>query len=202
MIDKETISVYNTRISEYKELTTRDKPDLDLTKFVELLPADSFVLDLGCGPAAAAAYIKSQGHRVDPVDASYEMVKAANEAFDIGARQATFDDIDGNQIYDGVWANFSLLHAEPEKFPIYLKAIAQALRNYGVFHIGMKLKTDDEAFKRDKIGRYYSYYSEEELVQHLSEAGFTTHSVTPGEGIGLAGDMEPWIVILSKKMHK
>ena len=109
---------------------------------------------------------------------------------------ATFHAVDGDQIYDGVWANFSLLHAPPEEFPGHLLRLNRALRKHGLLHIAMKLGSGTE---RDQLGRFYAYYSEDELVDHLASAGFSPLETTIGEDKGLAGSVEPWIAICAAK---
>ena len=157
------------------------------------------MLDLGCGPAMSSATMREHGMRVDPTDASKEMVKLANATFDIGARQAQFSDIDESDVYDGVWANFSLLHANVDDFPNILVALHRALKPKGLLHLGMKI---GRGAIRDKYDRYYSYYSQDELVEHLSTAGFVVENVELGEALGMAGDMEPWIVVTSSAKLK
>ena len=195
MTDHETIAAYDARVDAYAGMTKRQKPDPSLLSFIARIPAGGHVLDLGCGPAQASAEMRAQGLDVDPVDASPEMVRLANETYDIGARQAVFEDIDGTGVYDGIWANFSLLHAAPEDFPGHLSALARALKPGGTFHIGMKLGSGSA---RDSLGRRYAYFSQEELSAHLSDAGFVTDEVTTGKDKGLAGDIEPWITILAR----
>lgn len=196
MSDEETISVYDNQVEKYADLVSDDKADPVLQKFMESLSENSYVLDLGCGPANSSALMRRQGIKVDPVDASQEMVAHANKTYDINARQATFDDLTEQNTYDGIWANFSLLHAPIEDFQKYLKAIHSALVPNGIFHIGMKL---GEGMIRDSIGRMYSYYSEAELTQHLENTGFKVLDKTFGEEPGLSGEISPWITILSKR---
>lgn len=195
MTDRQTIETYNQQAGAYADLTRQDKPDPQLVDFVACLPDGGHVLDLGCGPANASAYMRQEGLQVDPVDASSEMVRLANDTHDIGARQATFDDIDVIDIYDGIWANFSLLHASTADLPRHLAAVHRALKPSGYFHIGMKLGSGE---KRDKLGRQYSYYSRQELKQFLTEAGFTVLAVSTGEGVGLSGEMAPWVTMISR----
>ncbi len=196
MTDDETIAVYNDQVEKYATLVTTDKPGAILQGFMDALPKDGYVLDLGCGPANSSAMMREQGLRVDPVDASQEMVAHANKTYDINARQATFDDLQELNTYDGVWANFSLLHAPMEDFSKYLKAIHSALVPNGIFHIGMKL---GEGMMRDSIGRMYSYYTEEDLTQHVKATGFTILDKTFGEEPGLSGEIAPWMTILSRR---
>ena len=194
MTDSKTIAVYDSQVDDYAAFIHRNNTDPWLPAFIARLKADDYVLDLGCGPAHSSAVMREQGLRVDPMDASEQMVKLANDTFDIGARQAAFTDVDEVAIYDGIWANFSLLHASAEDFPQILSALRTALKPDGILHLGMKTGAGS---KRDKLDRFYSYYSEEELRAHLEGAGFVVVNAEHGEGKGLAGNVEPWIVMLS-----
>jgi len=194
MTDAKTISVYDSQIASYLELVEKQPVDELLMDFISRFEPNDFILDLGCGPAMSSATMREHGLRVDPADASTEMVKLANKTFKIGARQALFEDIDHKNIYDGIWANFSLLHATPEELPVILKSLYHALKRPGILHIGMKI---GEGSTRDRLDRYYSYYTEDELKVFLENSGFTVEHVVLGEAVGLAGDMEPWIAIRS-----
>ena len=194
MTDHKTISVYDSQVSDYMEITNQQPVDTTLLGFIARFKPNDYVLDLGCGPAVSSATMREHGLRVDPVDASEEMVKFANSTFDIGARQALFEEIEAMGAYDGVWANFSLLHASSEDFPKILNVLHQALKPKGILHLGMKT---GQGLKRDKLGRYYSYYSEAELRSHLADAGFKVLKTELGEGLGMAGEVEPWIAITS-----
>jgi len=192
MADRDTIAAYDAAIEEYTKLTRKAQPDPALLRFIALIKPGGTVLDLGCGPADASATMRDKGLLVDPVDASAEMVRVANETHDIGARQAVFDDINAVDAYDGVWASFSLLHAARADFGRHVEAVYRALRSGGWFFMGMKLGTGE---KRDRLGRQYAYYSKEELVDHLITAGFTIEESETGQALGLAGDVEPWIAL-------
>ena len=194
MTDQKTVAVYDSQVENYVDILNQLPVDDILTDFIARFNKGDYVLDLGCGPAASSATMRDHGLRVDPTDASLEMVKLANNKFNIGARQAVFDDIDGADIYDGVWANFSLLHASSTDFPKILKALHQALKPDGILHLGMKI---GQGSIRDKLDRYYCYYSEEELRNHLTDTGFVVDKTQLGEAAGLAGDVEPWIALTS-----
>ncbi|MCP4319572.1 MAG: class I SAM-dependent methyltransferase [Hyphomicrobiales bacterium] len=192
MTDHKTIAAYDARVEDYVKLTQRTKPDPTLLGFIARVIPGGCVLDLGCGPAASSVVMRDHGLRVDPVDASPEMVSLANGTHNIGARLANFHDIDDESTYDGIWANFSLLHARPDEFPILLKALHRALVTGGVFHIGMKL---GQGAKRDSLDRFYAYYSQDELSAYLVQSGFCVDGFALGEAPGLAGDIEPWITM-------
>lgn len=196
MADNKTIAVYDDQVEKYAKLVSSEKPGAILQSFINRIPKDSLVLDLGCGPGNSSILMQQHGLEVDAVDASQEMVNYANKNYGLTARQATFDDLHDIQKYHGIWANFSLLHASIDDFPKYLKAIQNALLQDGIFHIGMKL---GKGMHRDSIGRMYSYYSEEELTQHLTDTGFTILEKTFGEEPGLSGEISPWMTALCKR---
>jgi len=100
------------------------------------------------------------------------------------------------EIYHGIWANFSLLHAKRSDLPGHLDAITTALKPNGLFHIGMKTGT---GAKRDGIDRFYTYYEEEELVRYLKEAGLDVFQRSTGAEKGLAGTLDPWVIMLARK---
>ena len=62
----------------------------------------------------------------------------------------------------------------------------------GIFHLGMKVGTGE---KRDALGRFYTYYSVEELTEILVTAGFTLDYKKEGKEMGLAGEVEPFVMI-------
>ena len=193
MTDKETLRVYDAKAAEYAKLIKRennDDPHLD--RFINKLPTGGRVLDLGCGPGISAACMANAGLQVDAIDGSAEMIAMATQHQGVTAWQATFDEITGINIYDGIWANFCLLHASKEAVPQHLAALATALKPGGAFHIAMKLGSGSQ---RDTIGRLYSYYSEPELTNLLVAAGLTVAETAHGRTVGLDGTEADWIVM-------
>ena len=194
MTDYKTISAYDSQVENYLNMVDTQSPDATLVNFIARLKANAYVLALGCGPAHCSVTMRERGLRVDPTDASEKMVNLANSTYDIGARQALFTDINSKNTYDAIWANFSLLHAKTDDFADILQKLYQAMKPAGIFHLCMKI---GQGSKRDKLGRYYSYYSQTQLCSYLNSAGFIVENIELGEATGLAGEAEPWIAILS-----
>lgn len=193
MSDPETIRIYDDRASDYAALTEdHNAADPALEAFVAALPPGGRVLDLGCGPGTSAARMARAGLAVVAVDASGEMVALAARHPGVTARQARFDEIDETAAYDGIWANFSLLHAPQAEFPGHLARLFRALKPGGIFHIALKLGTGEG---RDSLGRFYSYYQEDSLEHLLQQAGFTITARSFGAGPGLSGKVEDWIAM-------
>lgn len=195
MADQETLSIYDAKASEYAALEWSESEMKSLEDFVADLPENPLVLDLGCGPGNFARDMVRHGCRVDAVDGSAEMVALAAQVEGVTAWQAFFEDIDATDTYDAVWANFSLLHAPRADLPAHLARLKRALKAGGVFHIGMKLGSEEA---RDKLGRRYTYVEEGELMALLNDAGLTPYSTLRGEGVGLDGSMAEYIVVRAR----
>ena len=195
MIDARTIAFYDTAAERYATLTDTGQPSDDLRAFMAALPAGAQVLDLGCGPGLASFHMAKAGLRSDPVDASRAMVDHAR-GLGLPARLGTFDDLDAVDVYDGVWANFSLLHAPAADLPRHLAAIARALRPGGLFHAGMKTGTGEA---RDALDRRYTYVTADGWDRLLRDAGFSPVFAREGVDKGCAGTDDAYLVTRARK---
>jgi 2-polyprenyl-3-methyl-5-hydroxy-6-metoxy-1,4-benzoquinol methylase len=193
MSDTETLGVYAAQANNYADLTNGDNAgDPLLGAFMATLATGGHVLDLGCGPGASAAKMAAAGFQVTATDAVPEMIELAQKHDGVTAHVATFNDIEGTDIYDGIWANFSLLHAPKADMPRHLAALAQALKPGATFHIALKTGTGEH---RDKLGRNYSYYTQDELTGLLNAVGLQVDDAATGSGTGLDGTISDWVAL-------
>lgn len=193
MSDEETLKIYATQSENYAALTDDDlSSDPLLAEFIAALPRGGSALDLGCGPGTAAGVMANAGLLVHATDAVPEMIALAAQHPLVHTEVQTFDQTTGTALYDGIWANFSLLHAQRSALPTILRALHTALKPNGYFHIGMKL---GETTARDSIGRQYTYVTEPELRALLGIAGFTITKKHTGSGKGLDGTYADWIAL-------
>lgn len=196
-VDAKTIAVYNAKAQDYAtHFNSGGTPGKHLRRFMDAVIPGGDVLDLGCGPANASRFMKAAGFRVDALDASEEMIRVAAQVNGVTARLGTFDDITDVERYDGIWANFSLLHAPKDQLPRYLKALQTALRPKGVFHIGMKV---GDGMARDGLERRYSFVQPGELKKLIEGAQLHVVAHDEGHEVGLAGSDDPWVVMMAVK---
>lgn len=192
MTDPETIRLYDTRAEDYAQVTATDGPDATLRAFIEALPPQGRVLDLGCGPGLSAGHMAAAGLQVEAWDASAGMVALAAQRPGVVAAEADFDALTACATYDGIWANFSLLHAPREALPRHLAAVHRALKPGGLFHIAVK---EGEGSQRDSLGRLYTYYTKETLSAALRDAGLSPGPYQTGADVGLDGVVAAWISV-------
>ena len=193
-MDNLTIDVYNENAAEYANLDI-DKVSLKAYRdFSNALPKNSLVLDYGCGPGYFAKKFLADGFKVDAFDASEKMIEIASIETQVNWWVADFKSFRATKLYDGIWANFSLLHAPKKEIIQLIQTIFKSLKPHGLFSVGLKLGTGE---KRDRIGRKYSYFEENEIRNILSKEKFYHISHHLGEAKGLDGESANFIIILS-----
>ena len=198
-VDAETMRVYAERAEAYVERITRMEPDGDLRAFIAAVRPKGLVLDWGCGPGNSAAMMAAADLRVEATDASPVMAALAR---DLGVTVAVepFEALRPRPKFDGIWANFSLLHAPRDRVPTLIALAADALMPGGVLHLGMKdLPADGTREGRDALGRFFSYWSEEDLAAACRAARLTPGPARRGAGPGLDGRVEPFLILLARK---
>ena len=193
-MDNLTIDVYNKNAAEYANLNL-DKVSLNAYHdFSNGLPKNGLILDYGCGPGYFAKKFLADGFKVDAFDASEKMIEIASVETKVNWWVGDFKSFRATTLYDGIWANFSLLHSPKKEITPLIQTIFKSLKPHGLFSLGLKLGIGE---KRDKIGRKYSYFEEQEISNILSNEGFCRISHYLGEAIGLDGENANFIIIIS-----
>ena len=192
--DKITINIYNEKTTDYQNMAKSSAEMAAEKDFAASIPVGGYVLDYGCGPGRTAGYFAECGLQTHAFDASIEMVKLARNNIGVKVWLGSFESFSAKDTYDGIWANFSLLHAPREEMHNLLKVIHSALKTKGKLFLSLKLGTGQA---RDTLGRLYTYYEKEELRNFLQTAGFTWESHIEGSGKGLDGTVSEWISVLA-----
>jgi len=193
-LDTETIKYYDKSAESYLDKVCNTYPDSDLLSFINSIKSGGTVLDLGCGPGNSSAMMQSAGLNVQAPDCSQKMVDIAKNKFNVDAIKAEFKELSEIDLYDGVWANFSLLHAPRSEMLSNLKKINRSLKKKGYLHIGLKIGNGE---KRDTLGRQYTYYQPKELKSLLISAGFTINTIRldMDGAISMTGMIEPFMIV-------
>ena len=193
-MDTETIKYYDKSAESYLDKVCNTYPDSDLLSFINSIKSGGTVLDLGCGPGNSSAMMQTAGLNVQASDCSQKMVDIAKNKFNVDAIKAEFKELSEIDLYDGVWANFSLLHAPRSEMLSNLNKINRSLKKKGYLHIGLKIGNGE---KRDTLGRQYTYYQPKELKSLLISAGFTINTIRldMDGAISMTGMIEPFMIV-------
>ena len=173
--------------------------DVDMTAqyrmFLEPIPSDGYILDLGCGAGNAALYFTQHGYQVLAADGCRELCDYTLRRAGCPVRCMLFEELDYTSTFDGIWACASLLHVPKAELPHVLRLIRRALKKGGVFYASFKYGETE----RDKNGRSFSDFTEDSLRAMLHEAGgfqeialWTSYDVRPDR----AGEL--WVTVLCR----
>ncbi|WP_172330849.1 class I SAM-dependent methyltransferase [Mangrovicoccus sp. HB161399] len=190
--DAETIALYDAQAREYGDRFGGTKPYPRLEAFLDQVRPGGRVLDLGCGPGHASARMRERGFVPVPLDASGGMAAEAARRYGLDVTVADFSAIPGLGRFDGAWAHFSLLHADPADLPGHLADIHAALDPGAPFLIAMKTGTGTA---RDRIGRRYAYVGKEQLADLLARAGFSGLEIDTGADEGFDGTLSNFAIV-------
>lgn len=158
------ITYYNENADAFCERTK----DTDLSKeyetFLRLLPPHPHVLDAGCGVGRDAAAFTVKGCDVSAFDPSQEMVLLTKDAAKKAhVTQARFQDICVQDVYDGVWAQLSLIHVPYDETRAVFEKIHASLKKGGIFYATYKYGETSMANK----GRIFWNMSETSILPYL-----------------------------------
>lgn len=179
-----TLEYYNKNYDEYFKNTV----SVDLShlyfKFIEKLPKEAKVLDLGCGSGRDSLYFKNQGYKVTAIDGSKELANLASKLIEQDVIVSNFEELELNDKFNGIWACASLLHLNEIELEKLLTKLEKSLIKDGILYMSFKYGIKEYI---DDKGRYFNCYTEEtikELIEgYLSleiKELFKTNDVIPG----------------------
>ncbi len=164
-------------------------------RFLHYLNPGQKILDAGCGSGRDVIAFQKAGYEVEAFDASAELCRIASEKTEIEVRQLRFEELEGEEQYDGIWACASLLHVKPEVLADVLKRIYRLLKSEGVFYASFKYGSGE----REKDGRYFCDLTDETCRQLLEEAGFSIKEVFITRDVRAGRDQEKWVNAIAEK---
>ncbi|HBF31396.1 class I SAM-dependent methyltransferase [Rhizobium sp.] len=164
-MNNKTLAFYAANAAEYVSHGTVNPR---LNSFLERLPHGGTILELGTGSGVDAKAMLNAGFRVDATDGSGELAQEAEKLLGQPVRQMLFTELKAEKIYDGIYANASLLHAPRTDLPDIISRIHRSLKIGGYVWASFKGGQQEGL---DGLGRYYNYLSESELNQLWSSNG-------------------------------
>ncbi|MFW9852876.1 MAG: class I SAM-dependent methyltransferase [Candidatus Thorarchaeota archaeon] len=165
---------YNKIASRYHEERDIFNNKKELDYFIELLPKEGKILDVGCGTGYGARYMVEKGYSVIGVDISVSMLEIAKknvpeaEFIEADMTKLTFPD----NSFDGIVSLYAIFHVSREKHEKLFQDLHRMLKTGGILFFCTNYNESEET--DDYLGAeiFWSSYSSEKTLQMLEQIGF------------------------------
>jgi 2-polyprenyl-3-methyl-5-hydroxy-6-metoxy-1,4-benzoquinol methylase len=192
-----TISYYDRNAEKFFSATV----EIDLSglyaPFLAHIPPGARILDAGCGSGRDSRYFLQHGYTVEAFDASSEMCCLASSHIGQTVLQKTFEQVDYDSEFDGVWACASLLHVPRDHIDAVLQRFTWALKPGGVMFMSFKLR--DGEWEQD--GRFFNGYNETSFRELIKEhPSFLLCSIWITDDVRPDRKREKWLNALIRRI--
>lgn len=191
-----TFGYYSTSAVEYcRETSEFDIGDL-YRPFLKHLPPVAHILDVGCGSGRDSKAFRELGHNVTGVDGSAEIAAWASVFTGHPVEVKTFQQLDYQEEFDGVWASASLLHCPETQLQGVIQKILAALKDHAIAYMSFKW---GESHSVDDRGRYFNNQTTQSLG-HLLESTQGTEILELWDAeASLRGHPQRWVYAIVRK---
>ncbi|MDO5425373.1 MAG: methyltransferase domain-containing protein [Eubacteriales bacterium] len=192
----DSIDYYERYGNAYFEETVNLSMEHILEKFARYLPENAEVLDLGCGSGRDTLWLEEAGFSVTMLDGSAQMCQLAEIHTDHEVLHMTFQEMDFQEVFDGIWACASLLHVPEEEMDSVMQKVSDALKPGGFLYLSFQYGGDQEIRGR----RFYHDYTEtsaQELIRRQRDLRALKLWVT--EDDRKERHPKKWLNIIAKK---
>ena len=194
-MNQKTIDYYDSHAEEFFSGTIDADMSECRARFLAYLPRGKKILDAGCGSGRDILAFLEAGYEVEAFDASAELCRIASQKTGVAVRKQRFEDLPGEEAYDGIWACASLLHGDRQDLPDVLRRLDLMRNPGGVLYASFKHGTGE----REKGGRYFNDLTEEALAELLSNAGFEVKELFITADVRSGRGDEKWVNAIAER---
>jgi mutator protein MutT len=191
-----TVFYQKQAISYAKETASFDMGNL-YPRFLNHLPNNAHILDLGCGSGRDSNYFLDQGYLVTALDGSAELAGIAEKLIKQPVVISLYQDMVFEKVFDGVWACASLLHCPKSQMSSVLLNIYQALKDDGVLYASFKWGENESS---DERGRFFNNYTSENLITLIESIGGFKILACWEEDKSLRNSTQRWVNLITRKV--
>ena len=155
-----------------------------MESYLERLPVESTLIDLGCGAGKHGRYCAGRGHLVTGYDVSNEMIKRAKAYNEIYKMEflAVEDmcEIKTTQMFDGVIAMYSLIHLTKDQTVRTFMNLASNIKEGAQIALCVNIGDGEGYFPeilKPDMRQYFKYYQKDELVEVVESVGIQVDDI-------------------------
>jgi SAM-dependent methyltransferase len=168
-----SVGYYDENAQSYFDSTVSADMQVLRGRFLQHVRSGGSVLDAGCGSGRDAKAFGDAGYVVTAFDASLEMVRLAQQHTGLPVHHMTFEQMDWEDQFDGIWASACLLHVARTDLPATFSRFARALATGGAWCLSMK----QGETTRELDGRTFTDVTEAEMQELLEAAGLNVRDI-------------------------
>lgn len=191
----QTISYYDKNAEEFCKNTIDADMSYCRSKFLNYLSEGASILDAGCGSGRDSVAFKQLGYHVTAMDASPEICKEAEKVLGQKVLCKIFEELDDENVYDGIWACASLLHVPKESMGEVLYRLKLALKDGGILYASFKYG-DGEKIVNERL---FNYFNEQSLRMLMRENGFEVLELFVTRDVRENRHEEKWVNVVGMK---
>ena len=170
---------YEEHAKEFMEDTFACDMSVQYHFFEKHLKNAKVIMDLGFGSGRDSLYFLSKGYEVYAVDPTKSFCENAKKLGIKNVFQLYAQEIDFQELFDGIWACASLLHVPSKELNEVFKKCSIALKSGGVMYVSFKYG----AFEGERNGRGFLDLNEKTLSSFLKDTGLRIEEVLITEDV-------------------
>jgi len=187
---------YQQNYEAYHQKTFSIDPSSFLKPLAARLPAEAFVLDVGCGSGRDLLWMKKQGFEVIGFERSSGLAELARDNASCEVIEGDFETYDFSAIdVDAIVAIGSLVHVPHERFASVFENITSAVSMHGCVLITLKEGSGD---RKDPDGRIFYLWEDQKAREMFESLGFKVGDFS--KAVSKTGSGDVWMSYVLDKV--
>ncbi len=186
---------YQKHHQAYHEKTFSIDPSSFLKPLAKKLPADAFILDVGCGSGRDLLWMKKQGFESIGFEQSPALAQLARENAGCEVIDGDFETYDFSLfLVDAIILVGALVHVSYERFSKVFENITSAIPKHGIVLITLK---EGAEVRTDSDGRTFYLWQDQKARRVFDTLGFTVCNVS--KSVSKTGSNDVWMCYIMDK---
>ncbi len=187
---------YQKNYKAYHEKTFSIDPTSFLNPLAQRLPADAFILDVGCGSGRDLLWMKKRGFEVLGFDRSPGLAELARDNAGCEVIEGDFETYDFSTILvDAVMLVGALVHTPNERFSEVFKNITASISSRGNVLITLK---EGQGDRTDSDGRIFYLWQDQKARELFDTLSFKVRDFSTS--VSKTGSGDVWMSYVLDKI--